>query len=332
MSRRCAVVTFAAAPLVVLAGCGGNSPSMLDTRGAESKRVAGMWWLMFGLASAVYVVVAAFIVISIVRGRRKRTAPDGGPRDDTFIWFGGILAPVVILAVLAVVTISTTRAVRAVTPGELRIDVVGKRWYWDVGYPDSKVRTANEVHVPVGQAVDVALTSDNVIHSFWVPQLAGKVDTVPGQTNHLRFKATTAGTYRGECAEFCGIQHANMNFEVVAESPADFGQWLARRASGAGVGPTSDEAAAGERVFMREACAGCHTIRGTQAAGTIGPDLTDFGSRPSIGALAVPNTAPNLTRWIRDAQSIKPGNLMPPFPSLPASDVAALVAYLEGLK
>ena len=332
MTRRRGTALVAAAPLVVLAACGGHSPSMLDTHGTESRRVAGVWWLMFSLASAVYVIVAAFIVIAIVRGRRQRAAAGEGPKDDTFIWFGGIVAPVVILAILAVVTVSTTRAVRAVTPGELKVSVVGKRWYWDVSYPASGVRTANEIHVPVGQTVDVALTSDNVIHSFWVPQLAGKVDTIPGQTNHLRFKATTAGTYRGECAEFCGIQHANMNFEVVAEAPADFGQWLARRQSGAGVAPSSDQSAAGERVFMREACAGCHTIRGTQATGTIGPDLTDVGSRPFIAALTLANTPENLSRWITDAQSVKPGNLMPPFLSLPAADVAALVAYLEGLR
>ncbi len=237
----------------------------------------------------------------------------------------------VILALLAFVTISTTKAVRAVVPGELRIQVVGKRWWWDVRYPHAGVTTANEIHIPVGEPVDIALSSDNVIHSFWVPQLAGKVDTIPGQVNHLRLKATTAGTYRGECAEFCGIQHANMNFDVVAQPAAEFERWLARAGGGGGTSPSSDEAAQGELVFMREACAGCHTIRGTQAAGTIGPDLTTFGGRASIGALTMPNTPENLARWITDSQSIKPGNLMPPI-ALSPRDLQAVVAYLEGLK
>jgi cytochrome c oxidase subunit 2 len=193
------------------------------------------------------------------------------------------------------------------------------------------VATANEIHIPVGQTVDIALTSDNVIHSFWVPELAGKLDTIPGQVNHLRLKATRAGVYRGECAEFCGIQHANMNFSVIAQAPADFDLWLSRRTSGAGIAPSSDAAEAGELVFMREACAGCHTIRGTGAVGTVGPDLTDFGSRASIGSGTVPNTADNLARWITDSQTIKPGNLMPPL-TLSPSDVNALVTYLEGLK
>jgi cytochrome c oxidase subunit 2 len=293
--------------------------------------VSGVWWLMFTLATVVYVVVAAFIVIAIVRGRRKK-AEAKEPKDDTFIWLGGIVAPVIILAVLAVVTVNTTETLRTANSGELRIAVVGKRWWWDVTYPDAGgVRTANEIHVPVGRQVDLELTSDNVIHSFWVPQLAGKLDTIPGQTNHLRLTATEPGTYRGECAEFCGIQHAHMSFQIVADQPADFERWLARRTTGAGLTPTSDQAARGELVFNREACAGCHAVRGTPATAQIGPDLSDFGSRQWIGSLTVPNTPANLTHWILDPQSIKPGNLMPPT-ALSAEDVAAVTAYLEGLK
>ena len=329
--RRTSFVAACLALALTLGACSAHAPSMLRAHGTESRHIAGVWWLMFGLAAAVYVIVATLIVVAIVRGRRNEEGLERGPKDGHFIWFGGILAPVVILAVLAFVTITTTKAVRAVTPGELHVQVVGKRWWWDVRYPDVGVATANEVHVPVGRPVDVALTSDNVIHSFWVPQLAGKVDTIPGQVNHLRLKATAAGTYRGECAEFCGVQHANMNFDVVAQAPADFERWLTRQSGGAGTSPSSDEAAQGELVFMRESCAGCHTVRGTQAVGTIGPDLTYFGSRASIGALTLPNTPDNLARWITDSQSIKPGNLMPPI-ALAPRDLSALVAYLEGLK
>ncbi len=311
---------------------------MLDGRAGEARRVAGIWWLMFTLATIVYVVVAAFIVIAVVRGRRKRppdTAPGrseaGGPADDTFIWFGGIIAPVLILAVLAVVTVTTTQVLRKPQSDELKIQVVGKRWWWDIHYPAEGVTTASEIHIPVGRPIDIELSSDNVIHSFWVPQLAGKVDTIPGQVNHLRLRADKAGTYRGECAEYCGIEHAHMSFIVIAESPVDFDRWMTRRRGGAGLTSTSDLADRGQLVFTRETCAGCHTVKGTQATGTVGPDLSDFGGRAWIGSVMVANTASNLARWITDPGAVKPGTLMPPT-ALSSDDRDAIVAYLEGLK
>lgn len=319
---------------LALAACSKDSPSALDGKGPEARRIAGVSWLMFGLAGAVYVVVAGFIVMAIVRGRRRQEdspKPAREPKDDTFIWFGGIVAPVVILAVLAVVTITTTQDLRAVEQGELRIQVVAKRWWWDVRYPDAGVATANEIHIPAGRPIDIELTSDNVIHSFWVPQLAGKVDTIPGQTNHLRLKASEPGTYRGACAEYCGIQHANMSYLVIADPPADFDRWLTRRSSGAGLTPGSEQASRGQVVFNRESCSGCHAVRGTPATATIGPDLSNFGEREAIGSLTVPNTPENLSRWITEPEKVKPGNLMPPT-ALSPDDLAAVVAYLEGLK
>ena len=326
--RRAAAAVLLA---LVLGACGGHAPSMLNGHGPEARRVSGVWWLMFALAAAVYVVVAAFIVFAIVRGRRSQEEPAKAPKDDTFVWLGGIVAPVVILGVLAVVTVRTTQALRNPERGELRISVVGKRWWWDVTYPDAGVRSANEIHIPVGRPVDLELTSDNVIHSFWVPQLAGKMDTIPGQTNHLRLTASEAGTYRGACAEYCGIEHAHMGFQVVADPPVDFDRWLARRQGGAGLTATSDQAAKGELVFNREACAGCHAVRGTPATARIGPDLSDFGSRQWIGSLTVANTPANMAHWITDPGSLKPGTLMPPT-ALSADDIAAVTAYLEGLK
>ena len=335
-SRRLVALGAVALVVVALPACGRDSPSILDHHGPEARHVAGVWWLMFGLAAAVYVVVAGLVVIAILKGRRdpEPTAivPAGtdGRSESAFIWAGGIVAPVVILAVLAVVTVTTTRDVRRAKAGELQVEVTAKRWWWDVRYPEAGVATADEVHIPVGRPIDVVLRSDNVVHSFWVPQLAGKLDAVPGQTNHLRFEASQPGTYLGECAEYCGIQHARMGFIVVADAPADFDRWLARR-SGAGTGPTSEATAEGQLVFMREACAGCHTIRNTQATGTLGPDLSDFGSRQWIGSVTLPNTRGNLAGWISNSQTIKPGNLMPPI-SLDADELTALVAYLESLK
>jgi cytochrome c oxidase subunit 2 len=313
---------------LVTAGCGGGR-SFLDAKGSEADRVAGVWWLMFGLAAAVYIVVAGCILYAATRGRRRR-----GParlHDNWFIWIGGVIAPVFILAVLAVVTVDATSALRTSTPGQLRIDVTGKLWWWEVRYPGRGVVTANEIHIPRGTPVSLHLTSDNVIHSFWVPELAGKMDTIPGQPNDLEFTADTVGRFQGRCAEFCGLQHAHMGVDVIVDTPSDFGRWLARRER-VPLEPASEEAARGQLVFQRQACAGCHTIRGTDSRGTIGPDLTDVGSRRLLGAGAILNTPENMRDWIRDSQAIKPGITMPSFLSLPDRDIAALAAYLESLK
>jgi cytochrome c oxidase subunit 2 len=285
---------------------------------------------MFSMAAAVYVVVAGFIIVATLRGRKTETGKPSKVRDEAFVWIGGLAVPVVILAVLAVVTVKTTNQVRRTSGSALAIEVVGKRWWWAVSYPGTGVTSANEIHVPVGRPLRIGLDSDNVIHSFWVPQVAGKLDMIPGQHNELRVTVTKPGVYRGECAEFCGIQHANMNFVLVAQSEADFQRWLVRRQT-ASTGASSDLTEAGLVAFQRAPCAGCHTIRGTSATGTIGPDLTDFGSRRTIGGGAVANDPDHLTLWIADSQSIKPGSLMPPN-ILDPSELRALVAYLESLK
>jgi cytochrome c oxidase subunit 2 len=326
---RVRLLAAAAAVGLIAAGCGGPG-SMLNAKGSEADRVAGVWWLMFGLAAAVYVVVAGFILYACTRGRRT-----GGRasalREHWLIWIGGIAVPVVILAILAVVTVDSTSALRNASPDELRINVVGKLWWWSVRYPDAGVTTANEIHVPAGQPLDIHLTSDNVIHSFWVPELAGKEDTVPGQPNDLRFTANTVGRYAGRCAEFCGLQHSHMGIEVIVQTPADFGRWLARRQLTPRE-PVSEDAAIGQVVFQREACAGCHTIKGTDAQGKFGPDLTDVGSRRTLGAGTIANTPGNMAEWLRDAPGLKPGISMPAFGSLSPRDLTALTEYLESLK
>jgi cytochrome c oxidase subunit 2 len=285
---------------------------------------------MFALAAGVYLIVAGFIVFGILRGRRTETGKDTRISDSAFIWWGGLIVPVVILAILAVVTVDATDQLRRPGPNPIRIVVVGKRWWWDVTYPDLGIRTANEIHVPVGQPLEIKLPSDNVIHSFWVPQLAGKEDSIPGQDNVIRFTVNKAGIYRGECAQFCGVEHARMDFQMIADPPDVFGRWSARNQLTPSA-PDSQTAALGQVVFLRESCAGCHTVRGTSATATVGPDLTNFGSRGSIGALTVPNTPGNLAGWIANSQSIKPGNLMPPIVIGP-TDLQNLVAYLESLK
>jgi cytochrome c oxidase subunit 2 len=334
MSRR-PTATAATAAATVLVGtllisCSKRAPSMLDPKGTEAHRISGIWWLMLGMASAVYIVVAGFILVAAFRGRKTVEGKPTAVRDTTFIWVGGIIVPAVILLVLAATVVSASNNLRAAEQNPLRIEIVGKRWWWAVQYPDQGFTTANEVHIPVGRPVEIGLDSDNVIHSFWVPQLGGKLDLIPGQHNVWRGKATKTGTFRGECAEYCGIQHAKMNFLVVAQTPASFDTWAVRHRH-----PPSEPAgqleANGQQVFMSAPCAGCHTIRGTTANGTIGPDLTDVGGRHSLGANTIPNTTGYMSGWIIDSQTIKPGNLMPPM-SLEPKDLQAVVAYLQSLK
>jgi cytochrome c oxidase subunit 2 len=326
--RHAAAFAWVLAVVIGISACSGST-SAVDAHGSEARHIGGLWWLMFGLAVGVYVVVGGFIVIAAVRGRH------GTPRrsrisQNMFITVGGLLVPALILLVLAVVTVTTTGALRKAGSNPVRIEVTGERWWWAVRYPSRQIVTANELHIPVGQPVEIGLDSDNVVHSFWVPELAGKVDTIPGQRNVLRFTAEKAGTYLGVCAEFCGIQHAHMGFRVIAQSPGAFERWVTAHAQPP-VEPASELAANGALRFQRLPCAGCHTIRGTQAHGTVGPDLTDVGSRATIGAGAVENNASNLARWVRRAQSVKPGALMPNL-TLSDEDVQALVVYLESLR
>jgi cytochrome c oxidase subunit II len=312
---------------LVLASCGKSS--IVDAKGSEASRIASTWWIIFGLAAFVYVGVAALILFAATHGR-LRGRRTKGPDDDAFIWIGGVAVPLVILAVVAVVTVSTTAALRNASPNELTVQVVGERWWWAVSYPEQGIGTANDIHIPAGQPIDLRLTSDNVIHSFWVPELAGKQDTIPGQPNHLRFTADEPGVYITRCAEYCGIQHAHMEARVIVQTPAEFERWVAREQRPPSE-PTSEEAATGAVVFQREACAGCHTVRGTSADGVVGPNLSDVGTRRTLGAGIISNTHDNLRDWVRDAPSIKPGVLMPSFSSLSDRDVDAIVAYLESL-
>jgi cytochrome c oxidase subunit 2 len=291
----------------------------LRAHGPAADHIARLFWLMLTLGTVIYILTMTVLVIALFRRRAEG-------RDTGFIIGGGVVLPTVVLLVLAVATVRTTNRVTAATPGALQIDVVGYQYWWEVAYP-SGVTTANEIHIPVGRSVDVGLTSVDVIHSFWVPELAGKIDLVPGQRNVLHLRADRAGTYRGQCAEFCGLQHTHMAFLVIAQPPAEFDAWVEDQARPA----VSASGLRGQDVFARVSCAGCHTVRGTDAGGTLGPDLTHFASRRTLGALTAANTPENLRQWVADAQSMKKGALMPPVPMSP-DDVAAVVEYLETLR
>jgi cytochrome c oxidase subunit II len=324
------VAVVASLVLPPLAACSENSPSILTPSGPSAQRTEALWWFMFAVSAAVVAFVSALLLVGAL-GRRRRTDDREEPRWARGLLIGGgIVFPVAVLAVLWAFTLRDV-AETSSPPGEptVRIDVDGKRWWWDVRYPELGVVTANEIHVPVGETVQLVLTSDDIIHSFWVPELAGKTDMIPGRTNQMWIRADSAGIYRGQCAEFCGLQHAHMAFLVIADPPDVFDDWVASQQT-VPTEPTDATLARGREVFLQSACIGCHTIQGTDATGTLGPDLTHVASRRTLGAATIPNTESNLRAWIPDAPAFKPGVLMPPIP-LTTDELDALVAYLESL-
>ena len=335
-----------AALLAALAGCAGDdSPSILDPSSGAGRRVAGLWWMLFWISVVAVAVVVGMIAVAIVR-RHRPDATEGegdgvgaGSDDidrspvawgDRFVVLSGIVVTGVVLAVSFVVSLFVLNDLAA--PAErqpLKIEVVAHTWWWEVRYPGGAV-TANEIHIPVGEPVEVRLRTADVIHSFWVPELQVKQDLVPGMDNHLSLEADHAGRFRGQCAEYCGLQHAHMVFFVRAQPPAEFQDWLADQGRPA-ADPTSALAQQGRTTFEGSSCAGCHTIRGTTADGVLGPDLTHLAGRETIGAGVDRLDPDTLARWIANAQDDKPGASMPPTELTPAQ-VDAVVAYLMGLE
>jgi cytochrome c oxidase subunit 2 len=319
--------------LLLLTSCG-SEQSTLDPVSKPARDIENLWWIMMTGGWIVFGGTVVFLVIGWVR-RRERGWPLIGEREGFNVGLVvgfGLVVPLVVLSVLFVfANVHVIEATSAPKKGstELTVRVTGHQWFWDVRYPGSEAVTANEIHIPVRTRVAVQVTTADVIHSFWVPRLNRKIDMVPGRRNEVLLYADEPGVYRGQCSEFCGLQHAHMGLLVVAESRAKFEAWL-ENAGSSRRAPTGAEARRGEDVFLAEACAGCHTIRGTEASGDIGPDLTHVGSRSTLAALTIPNRPDALAEWIRNPQHVKPGTKMPAL-GLGAEDVRALVAYLEGL-
>jgi cytochrome c oxidase subunit 2 len=328
--RRLVVGTLAVLTAVALAGCSRRSPSMLDTHSPEGYRLSTLTWFLMITGGAVYVIVAGFVVTGLLRGRHHREARPQPRVEHRMLMAGGLVVPVIILATLAVVTVHTVDALRPAGADGVQITVTAEQWWWRIQYPADHIETSNEIHVPVGRPVSITLMSVDVVHSFWVPQLNGKTDVIPGQTNHLSFTATRAGEYRGQCAEFCGIAHAKMAFLVVADSPSDYAAWVSQHQT-QGASPTSDLASKGRDLFVNSSCAGCHTVAGTQAVGTFGPNLTHIGSNRYIAAGTLPNTPESMAQWLAHTDDVKPGVKMPQI-DLTNDQVQSLVAYLEELR
>jgi cytochrome c oxidase subunit II len=314
---------------LVLAACSRSSPSALDPQGPGAARVAGLWWLLFWISAVVFAAVTLLVLIALGRRRGSREVLVRRGGGESLIVIGGVIVPLVVLTVVYVVGLHDLRALGTPARTDLTIEVIGHDWWWEVRYPAQGIVTANEIHVPAGRPVRLVLTSHDVIHSFWVPQLTVKTDLIPGHTNTTWVQADRPGTYRGQCAEYCGLQHAKMAVLVVADPPAAFDRWLAaeRQPAAAAANPL---AARGRLTLERISCAACHTVRGTTAGGTLGPDLTHLASRRTLGAGTLANTPENLGKWITDSQAAKPGNRMPPQPLTP-EELEALLAYLESL-
>jgi cytochrome c oxidase subunit 2 len=291
--------------------------------------ITNLFGLELVLSALLLCIVVGVLVFALVRFRAAPGEGDApqvhGNRRLEILWTA---TPAATLAVIFILVIGTIRTVNAAQPNAEPLVVTGHQWWWQFTYPNRQAITANELHVPVGTPLQVSLGSADVIHSFHVPQFGWMQDTVPGRTNSMWITVVRPGTFDGTCNQYCGLQHAWMRVTVVADPPDQFNAWVQQQAQS-----VTPSGAPGEQVFLRNTCVSCHAIRGLPGAtGTVGPDLTHLGSRSTLGAGVVDNTPDNLRAWIQDPQAIKPGVLMPAFPSLSSSDLNALVDYLESLK
>jgi cytochrome c oxidase subunit 2 len=327
---------------LALCGCSGIQTS-LGGEGADGASFIRLFAIFLIVCAIMYLLVVAALAGALARrrndGRRPLTVEGGSHNESSLlvrsalvVWAGLIAFGLVSLTIASFV-VDRDAAARARHP-QFSIKIIANQWWWDVVYttPDvSKiVHTANELHLPVGAEAEIELQSNDVIHSFWVPNLAGKQDLIPGRTTDIQLLPQKTGHFRAQCAEFCGMQHANMALVVTVESKADFLRWIEAQRKPA-LAPTSPLELAGYRYVTTHECSSCHNISGTPAGGQIGPDLTHFASRPTIGAGTLPMSRANLYGWIADPQSQKPGNNMPTI-GLAPNDLHAVVAYLERLK
>jgi cytochrome c oxidase subunit II len=316
----------------------------LNPAGPNASSISQLWWLMLIVCSVVFVLVMIALLLSLRRRTTGAVAdltpviepPEEEERRRRNVVITAVAITVIILFVFLITSYSTGRAISANRPDKmgLSIDLTGHQWWWEVRYADVNASniftTANEIHIPVGVPVMFTLHGGDVIHSFWVPNLAGKKDLIPGKVNTIWIQADTPGVYRGQCAEYCGLQHAKMALWIVAEPQEQFNAWRQNQTQ-TSVPPSSDAQKRGQQVFFMKTCVMCHAINGTAAGSNIGPNLTHIASRNTIAAATLQNTREHLAQWIRDSQSVKPGNKMPQH-NLSDTDLQALVDYLQSLK
>lgn len=323
MVRRCC----GAALLSLQCACTG-AQSTLDPQGPVAESITTLWWVLLAGAALIWVVVMATLGYAMFRSHHQRLHLPPVP----FLIGAGLVFPTAGLTALLVYGTDVGRRITQTADDPLIIRVIGHQWWWEVQYPAANgvpgLVTANELRLPVGVAVEFVIESADVVHGFWIPNLGGKVDMIPGRSNTLRLSADRAGRFRAQCSEFCGAQHARMGLWVIAEPEADFAAWREDRASDAAMlsHPGLDR-------FMAHGCNECHTLRGTAAAGTGAPDLTHLAARPTVGAVNLPFAADTLRAWLADhGQTLKPGSLGPTPRDLDAADIDAIAAYLERLQ
>jgi cytochrome c oxidase subunit 2 len=328
------------ASILALVACGPYPSNTFEATSDYARDISIVFLFIIYLAALVFVVVMGIFIYAAVRFRGKpgdpRPVPVHGNTRIEIIW---TIIPVIILAIILVPTVQLIFSSQSDTPPDaLQVTAIGHQWWFELHYPEQNIRTANELHIPLNRTVNIGIESADVMHSFWPPKLAGKRDMIPNHRNYIYFKPDKTGTYFGECTEFCGPAHAHMLFEVVVDTPADFDQWVKAQQQPA-VAPTDPQAQQGAKVFASAGCVACHAVGGTNAASTIGPNLTHLKSRNLIAAATLANDPESLKKWIRDPSAIKPGegtfpNTMPAFPAsqVSDSDLDALVAYLQTLK
>ena len=313
-----------------LAGCSGVQ-SALDPAGGDAWDLYWLTIVMTVGATFIFVVVTALLLYALFAPPERRAWL--GTRRT--IVYGGLAFPIVTLSLLLPYGLIIMRDVDVPQPGALQIEVIGEQYWWRVRYPaegeQAEFSTANELVIPIGKPITVSVTAADVIHSFWIPNFGGKIDMIPGRINRFNFTAERPGIYRGICAEFCGAQHARMAFDVMALEPAEYEAWRSTQAQPAPE-PAIPFLARGRDLFRSGGCGSCHVVRGTEANGQLGPDLTHVGSRRTIGAGQFPNNVGTLAGWIANVQQIKPGAKMPSYGSLTGEDLRAMAGYLESLK
>ncbi len=306
---------------------------MLAPAGPQAARAAWLAWLMFTVAAAVLLGLTVLLLVAFLRVRRNGGA-DLYAHDRIamrVLLLGGGLASLVTLAAAVFNSLPVAFASGNAGTASINIEVIAHQWWWEVHYTDQNFFTANEIHIPAGQPVSIHMTSADVIHSLWVPQLRGRIDAIPGQTSTITLQADKPGVYRGQCAELCGEQHANMALLVIADTPQAYQAWLGGQQKESVEPKVGSIEQMGQQAFLGSACTYCHTIRGTNASGQLGPDLTHIASRMTIGSGILPNNRGNLAGWIVNSQGIKPGNHMPPM-DLTSEQLQALLDYMATLK
>lgn len=333
------------APSVALcfSSCGGIQ-NAINPAGPHAQSLSQLWWRFFIVCSIVFVLVMLAVLLSL-RNRARESSeldtpvlepPPEQERRRRNVVISAVTLSGIILFVLLIVSFSAGRSLTADLPHKdgLNVDVIGHQWWWEVRYRDVDASnfftTANEIHIPVGVPVLFNLQATDVIHSFWVPNLAGKKDLIPGKLNSIWLQADKPGVYRGQCAEYCGMQHAKMALWIVAEPQEQFNAWRQSQTQ-TSIPPTTDSQKRGQQVFLSSTCVMCHAINGTPAGSNIGPNLTHIATRNTLGAATLANTREHLAQWIKDSQSVKPGNRMPQN-NFSEADLQALLDYLQSLK